>query len=226
MASTACHPLDVVRVQLQTDAAGGTRLYRGPLDAGLQIFRRGGVGALWAGLSAAYLRQFSYSAVRIGLYSYLLDASKRRQQHSSTGGGGGGDNIPFSTKLLLGSVAGVVGSVVGNPAELAIVRMANDSRLPPTERRNYRSSLHACVRMVQEEGFTGLGRGVVNSSLRAAVLNGFQLGTYSQAKEVLVETSPALFTSPNSIPTMFVGATFSAFLGVGASMPLDVVKSR
>ena len=88
IASTICHPLDVIRVQLQTNssspsvAAVGGAENIGPVDAAKRIVRGGGVLALWDGLSAAYLRQFSYSMVRIGLFSYMLDAVKLRQQGS------------------------------------------------------------------------------------------------------------------------------------------------
>eukprot|EP00750_Incisomonas_marina_P007370 INCI1488.2.p1 GENE.INCI1488.2~~INCI1488.2.p1 ORF type:complete len:255 (+),score=37.50 INCI1488.2:267-1031(+) len=218
VASTICHPLDVVRVQLQTDAGG----YSGPLDAGIQIVRRGGLLSLWDGLSAAYMRQFSYSMIRIGLFSYLLDGAERRQIADEETC----DDVSFGTKLLLGSVSGSVGSVIGNPAEVAIVRMCNDSKLPPEQRRNYRSSVHAVFRIAREEGLAGLSRGVVNSTARAAVLNSVLLATYSQAKEQLVEWQPSIFTSTTSIPTLFFGSLFSAFFGVGAAMPLDVVKSR
>lgn len=204
---------------MQTNNVGNNGpKYSGSIDAAAKIFRRGGIPALWAGLSAAYLRQFSYSAVRMGLFSYLLDHAQRRQSH--------GHSVSFGKKLFLGSVSGFVGSIIGNPAELAIVRMANDSKLPPGQRRNYKSSLHACARIIRKEGFAGLGRGVINSSIRASVLNAFQFGTYSQAKDFFVQRWPYVFTSQTSIPTMFIGSMCSAFFAVGASMPLDVVKSR
>jgi solute carrier family 25 oxoglutarate transporter 11 len=151
----------------------------------------------------------------MGAFSYLVDVAK-----------GDKKDVHISYKLAAGAVAGVMGSVVGNPAELALVRMADDSKLPKEQRRNYQSSLHACVRIVQQEGIPGLWRGVVNSSCRAAVLNSIQLGIYGPTKAKLVETQPHLFQTPTSMTTMFIGANISAFFAVGASMPLDVVKSR
>lgn len=41
-------------------------------------------------------------------------------------------------------VAGV-GAVVGNPAEVALVRMTSDGRLPAAERRNYSNAFSAVV---------------------------------------------------------------------------------
>lgn len=37
----------------------------------------------------------------------------------------------FVVKLLQGAIAGCAGSIVGNPAEVALIRMTADGRLPP-----------------------------------------------------------------------------------------------
>ena len=41
-------------------------------------------------------------------------------------------------KLVYGFTAGGIGSVVGTPAEVCLIRMTSDGRLPPAERRGYR----------------------------------------------------------------------------------------
>ena len=214
-AASLCHPLDVVRVQMQT-GGGGSGHRASALGTARRIWTRGGVRALWAGLSAAYMRQWTYTATRMGLYSFLLE----RCRH-------GDETVPpFHLKLVLGSLSGAVGSFVGTPSEIALVRMADDSRVKPCARRNYRHSLDCVQRIAREEGLTKLWRGATPTILRASVLNAFQLGCYSQAKEELMCRFPAVFHGPTTVPTMFVGSMMSAFFGVGASMPLDVAKSR
>ena len=55
-AATVCHPLDVIRVQMQTDTGGD---YSGPLDCAKKIADQEGVTkGLYAGIGAAYLRQW------------------------------------------------------------------------------------------------------------------------------------------------------------------------
>ena len=219
IASTFCHPLDVVRVQMQTAGAQ----YSSPFDATYQIFKRGGMRTLWGGLSAAYLRQFTYSAFRMAVFSYTLEAVKHKRSSLSRSKE---KKLPLEIQLALGAFAGITGSIIGNPAELALVRMAYDSKLPLDQQRNYKTSLHACARIFHEEGLQGLWRGVINSSLRAAVVNSFQLGIYGPTKQKLVEYQPTIFISTSNLFTMFVGANISAFCAIGASMPFDVVKSR
>jgi solute carrier family 25 (mitochondrial carnitine/acylcarnitine transporter), member 20/29 len=55
-AATVCHPLDVIRVQMQTDTGGE---YTGAVDCAKKIAQKEGlVKGLYAGIGAAYLRQW------------------------------------------------------------------------------------------------------------------------------------------------------------------------
>lgn len=54
--------------------------------------------------------------------------------------------------------AGAVGSFVGNPTEVALIRMTSDGRLPLAERRNYRNVFNALGRIYKEEGILTLWR--------------------------------------------------------------------
>jgi hypothetical protein len=40
--------------------------------------------------------------------------------------------IPIATKLLMGCTSGGIGSFIGTPSELALVRLTADSKLPKT----------------------------------------------------------------------------------------------
>lgn len=213
-ASCFCHPLDVIRVQMQIDSEGGAkRQFSGTLDAGQQIFKRGGISGLYAGLSAAWLRQLTYSATRMGVYSYLLENVQRQND---------GGPLPFYQKLGLGSVAGGIAAFIGNPAELSMVRMGADAKSPPELRRNYKNVVDCLIRVVQEEGVLTLWRGSTVTILRAMTLNAFQLGLFSEIKQQFV----GLGLAKDSLVTLFLGSLTSAFFAVGGSMPFDVVKSR
>jgi hypothetical protein len=121
-AATVCHPLDVIRVQMQTEGAE----YNNIGDCATQIAKREGVvKGLYAGISAAYLRQWLYGSCRIGIYAYLLEQA----QHKNIANGVDKNQIIFRTKLLMGMASGGIGSFVGTPSELVFVRMSNDSKL-------------------------------------------------------------------------------------------------
>lgn len=73
-ATICCHPLDVIRVNLQVDAAGK---YAGAIDCAKQVLREQGVArGLYAGISAGMLRQLMYGMPRMSIYPALMDAAK------------------------------------------------------------------------------------------------------------------------------------------------------
>lgn len=76
--------------------------------------------ALYSGLTASLLRQLTYSTTRFGIYEVA-----RREIKSDA----------FYAKVGIASGAGLVGGVVGTPADMVNVRMQNDIKLPPEKRR-------------------------------------------------------------------------------------------
>jgi solute carrier family 25 oxoglutarate transporter 11 len=91
--------------------------------------------------------------------------------------------LTFFQKAYCASFAGFVGSLVGNPADLALIRMQADSRLPLAERRNYSSVFNAFSRITKEEGFLALWRGATPTVIRAVALNLAMLSSYDEVKE-------------------------------------------
>lgn len=87
-------------------------------------------------------------------------------------------------KAGLGMTAGMAGAFVGTPAEVALIRMTADGRLPLAERRNYKSVFDALLRITKEEGLLTLWRGAIPTMGRAMVVNAAQLASYSQAKQL------------------------------------------
>jgi solute carrier family 25 (mitochondrial oxoglutarate transporter), member 11 len=94
----------------------------------------------------------------------------------------------FFMKAGLGMTAGMAGAFVGTPAEVALIRMTADGRLPLAERRNYKSVFDALFRITKEEGLLTLWRGAIPTMGRAMVVNAAQLASYSQAKQLLMDT--------------------------------------
>jgi len=221
-AATICHPLDVVRVQMQTEGAE----YKNALDCGKHVVAREGiVKGLYAGISAAYLRQWLYGSCRIGIYAFLLE----RAQQNNVVGGLPKNQIAFRSKLLMGMTSGGIGSFVGTPSELALVRMSNDNKLPEKQRRNYASVVDCVKRIASEEGVTKLWTGGKVTVMRAMVLSACVLGCSSEIKERLIGTG--LFGTEGNlmfggVPLLFVATLFSSFIANIFSNPFDVVKSR
>lgn len=124
--------------------------------------------------------------------------------------------------MLMGMTAGACGAMVGTPAEVALIRMTADGRLPMAERRNYKGVFNALIRITREEGLITLWRGCVPTMGRAMVVNAAQLATYSRAKQLLVDT----FGMSDGIGLHFNASMISGFVTTAASLPVDIAKTR
>ena len=128
VATMCVHPVDLLktRVQVQIIPAGGKKI--GSLRMAKTIVQEGGITKLYAGLSAAILRQAVYGTARLGLHDQL---SKMFQDRN------GGKPIPFYQKVAASMISGAVGGLAGNPFDIAMVRMQADGQAPIEQRRGY-----------------------------------------------------------------------------------------
>lgn len=83
------HPLDLLKVTLQTQQDGKLSIFR--LTG--KIVRERGIFALYNGLSASLLRQITYSTTRFGLYEI------GKQDYGNT----------FMGKVMLAGISGAAG---------------------------------------------------------------------------------------------------------------------
>ncbi|KAG0562895.1 hypothetical protein KC19_9G180600 [Ceratodon purpureus] len=231
IAGFATHPLDLIKVRMQLQGEGASApalayalqggnahspavARPGPFGVGIDVARSEGVGALYSGVSATLLRQVLYSSTRMGLYEYL----KREWRDESQEGSG----IPLYKKVTAALVSGGFGAVVGNPADLAMVRMQADGRLPVHERRNYTGVGNALLRMVKQDGVASLWTGSAPTVTRAMLVTAAQLATYDQIKDSIIEHDAV----PEGLATQVVASCGAGVLASVASNPIDVVKTR
>jgi len=202
-----CHPLDVLRVNMQVQIVP-----KSTVGTMRDILRESGLMCgLYSGLSAAFLRQWTYGACRLGIYTSLLRSSGRASE------------VSFRQKLLYGLTAGGIGSWVGTPAEVALVRMSADAKKPMAERRGS-GVVRVLGTVVQEDGFFGMWRGVMPTVTRAMALAATTLAVTSETKEQLPKHIPAL--APYPTVTMSCATVVASFWATVVSQPFDVVKSR
>ena len=213
------HPLDVVKVNMQLQGEGGARAaHSNSFSAARAILRTNGlVRGLYAGCSASLLRQCSYGTARLGIYGVLFDHFSAVPTFSNAG-----EPPPFMLKAAIGATAGSLGSIIGTPFDLALVRMAADKRLPEAERRNYRNGFDAVRTVASDEGVGALWRGCLPTVSRCVVLNISQLAVYSEAKE-FVQRGLML---EDGLPVRVLSALVSGLASTTASVPLDMAKTR
>jgi solute carrier family 25 oxoglutarate transporter 11 len=119
-------------------------------------------------------------------------------------------------------MAGGLGSFVGTPCDLVLVRMQADSTLPEVERRNYKNVFDAFGRIIKEEGVTSLWNGAGPTILRACALNVAMLVTYDEVKERLTKK----LGKGHDKQILFVASMMSACATSTASLPFDNIKTK
>ncbi|GFZ44368.1 hypothetical protein JCM24511_02090 [Saitozyma sp. JCM 24511] len=210
IASAFAHPLDLTKVRLQT--AGD----KGMINSIRKTVANNGVRGLFDGLTGTLLRQITYSTMRFAVY----------------------DNAKAMVHTAAGSIAGGIAGILGNPAELMMVRMQADKAKPPEKRYDYRNSVQGLFRMTREEGIGSWARGFVPNGFRAILMNMSQLGSYDWFKQELMrhkvlEDGPVLhFVASLGAPFHVPAPSFCTSLTVQGSVattvcsPADVLKSR
>lgn len=207
MAISLVQPADLLKTRMQLLGPAGKNMTF--IQVARDIVKKEGVLGFYVGLSAALLRQATYGTGRLGCFNAMFDWHKANR------------GVPnFPTKIVMGMIAGAFGAWIGTPAEVALIRMTADGRLPPEKKRNYKNVFNALTRITREEGISTLWRGAGATVSRAMVVNGAQLGSYSQAREMLL---PFMY---DGLPLHAASAMIAGFITTVASLPVDIVKTR
>lgn len=204
MAVCFTHPLDLIKVLLQTQQQKDMTV----IQIVTRVVKTQGVLGLYNGLSASILRQMTYSLTRFAIY----ETTKNTMGETS-----------FLTKVGIASGAGAAGGFVGTPGDLVNVRMQNDMKLPPNQRRNYRHAIDGVWRVVTEEGFTRLFSGATMATCRAVFMTVGQIAFYDQTKYLLIH-----YTShfQDNLVTHFTASLIAGAIATTLTQPLDVLKTR
>lgn len=159
------HPIDVTKTRMQVAKAGEGGL--GQVIGG--ALKTEGPGAFYKGIGPAWLREASYTSLRLGLYEpikILVGAT------ASAG---------FFRKFLAGAIAGAVGSCAGNPFDVLKTRMMAD-KTGNGSLGSYASEI------MKSDGFGGFYKGFNVNVLRAMVLNATKMACYDTCKAFIITT--------------------------------------
>ena len=213
-ATSVIQPVDMIKVRLQLAGEG---VKTGPKPTPVTVFRdilaQGKVMDLYTGLSAGLLRQAVYTTARLGFFdTFMKSLSARAKERGTT--------IGFTERAGAGLAAGGLAAMVGNPADLALIRMQSDGLKPAAQRANYTSVIDALARISKNEGITRLWAGAYPTVVRAMALNFGQLAFFSEAKQQL-KTTP-LSSRTQTLTASAIAGFFASFL----SLPFDFMKTR
>ncbi|KAF2258132.1 mitochondrial dicarboxylate transporter [Lojkania enalia] len=213
-ATTVIQPVDMIKVRLQLAGEG---VKTGPKPTPVSVFRdivaSGKVLDLYTGLSAGLLRQAVYTTARLGFFDTFMKTLTSTAESKGT-------KVGFKERAGAGLAAGGLAAMVGNPADLALIRMQSDGLKPAAQRENYKSVIDALLRISKNEGVLRLWAGCYPTVVRAMALNFGQLAFFSEAKNQLKGTS--MSGRSQTLTASAIAGFFASFF----SLPFDFVKTR
>ncbi|XP_020580060.1 mitochondrial substrate carrier family protein ucpB isoform X2 [Phalaenopsis equestris] len=202
VATAFTHPLDVVKVRLQMQLLG----QRGPLLGMGEVFGRimkvEGARGLYLGLAPALARSALYGGLRLGLYE--PSKSLCNLMFGST-------NI--FVKIASGAFSGALATALTNPMEVLKVRLQMNSGRGPT------GEMH---KIVSEEGFRALWKGVGPAMTRASALTASQLATYDESKQALLRWTHL----EEGFHLHLISSSVAGTVGTLVTAPVDMIKTR
>ncbi|KAK2811248.1 putative mitochondrial 2-oxoglutarate/malate carrier protein [Emmonsiellopsis sp. PD_5] len=214
-ATAVIQPIDMVKVRLQLAGEGARS---GPRPSALaitkQIIASGKFLDLYTGLSAGLLRQAVYTTARLGFFDTFSISLKARADAA-------GRKVTFAERAAAGLTAGGLAAMIGNPADLALIRMQSDGLKPKESRANYRSVVDALARISKAEGITALWAGALPTVVRAMALNFGQLTFFAESKSQL-QAHTTLSAQNRTFAASAIAGFFASFL----SLPFDFIKTR
>ncbi|CAK7270502.1 Putative mitochondrial 2-oxoglutarate/malate carrier protein [Sporothrix epigloea] len=215
VATSVVQPVDMIKVRIQLageGVAGGPKPT--PLSVTRDILASGKALDLYTGLSAGLLRQAVYTTARLGCFDTFMGRLTARAKEQ-------GRSIGFGDRATAGLAAGAIAAMIGNPADLALIRMQSDGLKPVAERKNYRSVIDALSSIARSEGVAALWAGAAPTVARAMALNFGQLAFFSEAKVHLKE-----HTSMSQQAQVLSASAIAGFFASFFSLPFDFVKTR
>lgn len=210
IATSFIQPIDYLKVQIQVRSEQGGKSLS-PIHIAKEIYGKNkSFRPFYFGLDSALLRQVLYTSTRLGLFYNMTDSYKKKHKK----------NVPIFLNIGFSLSAGAIGSLVGNPADLALVRMQTDASVPEAERRNYKNVLDALVRTVREEGVLTLWRGATPTVVRAMAMNFSLLVPFEETKKALKN-----YIQSEKLRTITASLIAGGCASV-LSLPFDNIKTK
>ncbi|XP_021905032.1 mitochondrial thiamine diphosphate carrier 2-like [Carica papaya] len=173
-ATVGSYPFDLLRTILASQ--GEPKVYPTMSSAFLDIIRTRGFRGLYSGLSPTLVEIVPYAGLQFGTY----DTFKRwtmawnRFSSSSTSLASTDDSLSSFQLFICGLAAGTCAKLVCHPLDVVKKRFQIEGlqRHPRygarVEHRAYRNMFDALRRILQSEGWAGLYKGIVPSTVKAA----------------------------------------------------------
>ncbi|KAI9261538.1 mitochondrial carrier domain-containing protein [Phascolomyces articulosus] len=210
------YPTEYVKTQLQLQAGGklqpGEYRFKGPIDCLVTTFKQRGFFAIYTGVGALAIGNAAKAGVRFLTYDQI--ANQLRDKDGKLSG---------VRSLLAGLGAGMTeAALVVTPSETIKTKLIHDRN---SQTPKYKGLVHGTKTILQEEGFSGIYRGVGPVMARQGANSAVRFSCYSTFRQWL-QNYRGQGEAPLPSAYTFAAGAMAGIVTVYTTMPLDVVKTR
>lgn len=191
IAQFVVHPVETAMVRQQL-TPGGVAVRGFGSTLGL-IASKEGMTGLYRGITAATLREMSYSTLRFGLYEPLRDVMHDDpQSNAALLGDRFTTVVRVCKRMLSGCLAGGIASAIASPTDMVKISMQSDKAMPVPDMTHYLREISGRPGGPIKPFYEGVSATIT----RAVVLGATKMVVYNEVKESLKRSpdapSPAL----------------------------------
>uniref|UniRef100_F1L6P6 Mitochondrial basic amino acids transporter n=1 Tax=Ascaris suum TaxID=6253 RepID=F1L6P6_ASCSU len=199
----AGHPLDTVKVRLQTQTPGQ---YKGTVHCFTSIVRNEGVSGLLKGLSSPLASLSVINAIVFGVYGNAVRLFENQES--------------IWTHFVAGCASGLAQTVIATPTEMLKLRMQiqSDSCL-----KVYRSPYDCLRKIIKQKGIKYLFRGSIATQLRDTPAFGIYFASYDYMARHF--SKDGTMESLTSVQLLIAGGG-AGMLSWLFNYPTDVIKTK
>ncbi|KAL7445505.1 hypothetical protein ACHAXM_011790 [Skeletonema potamos] len=238
VAKTVTAPLSRLTILYQVHPMVTTKEHRPKFSMTIRggiakIIERGGVLSLWKGNGTSVLHRFPFSAINFYVYEGVMDLLNGPQRLSDDDEDDITNDKEVSTlsRLFAGAAAGTTACVACYPLDLVRTRLTTQLE----NKESYRGISDAFVKIVRNEGFSGLYAGLAPTLMVAVPNFSISWVVYGSLKEYALEDE--LFYNLRKVDadtgeeklgfqlTLLCGAA-SGTLSTLVTFPFDTVRRR
>ncbi|KAI9637565.1 mitochondrial carrier domain-containing protein [Dioszegia hungarica] len=161
--TVVANPVEHIRIRLQTQPEVTPKLYAGPLDCAVKLYRQNGIAGIFKGQVATMWRD------GIGYGSYFMAYEYLVQRHIRVNGVKREDISPLWA-VTFGAAAGYALWASVYPIDVVKSKLQTDSLDPA--KRQYKGMVDCAVQTFRKQGWRGFTGGLAPTLIRSPFANG------------------------------------------------------
>jgi len=156
VANTICYPFDFARTRLASDLSKGKGQFNGIMDCITTTVKSSGIQGLYTGWSVTVTGAFVYRAGQLGLFKQIQELNPYKKNKGTLGAVSSFVAVTLARSVIM---------PFNYPFDTVRRRMMLQSEKPLSERL-YKGSLDCFFKVLKQEGYKGMYKGMVPELFR------------------------------------------------------------